>query len=334
MAPTVLIVTEPTDVHSDAVVRELGRRDVPVFRLHTQDFPRDIAVSIEIVADGVRGEIVTPHRSVRLGDIGCVWYRRPQAVTLDPSIAPEAVEFAQVQAEQTIRTLCSVLDTPWVTCTPNQLEIAEIKALQLNRARAAGFAIPATLITNSPQRATGFRQSLAMTRCAVKPVAARMVKQQGSFLPPITQILPIDHPLESVALAPLIFEAYVEKSFELRCVVVGREVFPVKIDSQRLENTRIDWRAAWSNELTKDENRYEVYELPEHVTRSIYRLMDSFGIRFASMDLIVSPAGEVVFLDLNPNGQWLWLEKALGLPIASSLAEMLITLSRPAAVSQ
>jgi len=117
-------------------------------------------------------------------------------------------------------------------------------------------------------------------------------------------------------------------------VVVGREVFPVRIDSQRLENTRIDWRAAWSNELTKDENRYEVYELPEHVTRSIYRLMDSFGIRFASMDLIVSPAGEVVFLDLNPNGQWLWLEKALGLPIASSLAEMLITLSRPAAVSQ
>jgi hypothetical protein len=48
------------------------------------------------------------------------------------------------------------------------------------------------------------------------------------------------------------------------------------------------------------------------------------------MDIIVTPSGEFVFLDLNPNGQWLWLETELGLPLVSSMADLLTThLSRP-----
>jgi hypothetical protein len=61
------------------------------------------------------------------------------------------------------------------------------------------------------------------------------------------------------------------------------------------------------------------------VEASIRRLVDSFGTNFASMDLIVTPEGEFVFLDLNPNGQWLWLETELGLPLVSSMADLLTT---------
>jgi hypothetical protein len=51
--------------------------------------------------------------------------------------------------------------------------------------------------------------------------------------------------------------------------------------------------------------------------------MNSFGINFASIDLIVTPSGEFVFLDLNPNGQWLWLEVELGLPLVAAMADLL-----------
>jgi hypothetical protein len=51
--------------------------------------------------------------------------------------------------------------------------------------------------------------------------------------------------------------------------------------------------------------------------------MDSFGINFASPDMILTPEGEFVFLELNPNGQWLWLEAELGLPLISSMADLL-----------
>ncbi len=53
--------------------------------------------------------------------------------------------------------------------------------------------------------------------------------------------------------------------------------------------------------------------------------MDSFEINFASLDMILTPEGEFVFLEINPNGQWLWLEEELGLPLLASMADLLTT---------
>jgi hypothetical protein len=89
------------------------------------------------------------------------------------------------------------------------------------------------------------------------------------------------------------------------------------MDSQADEKSRIDWRGG--------DPVHEVFVLPEHVEASIHRLMDSFGLNFASLDMIVTPEGEYVFLELNPNGQWLWLEFELGLPLVSSMADLLTT---------
>jgi glutathione synthase/RimK-type ligase-like ATP-grasp enzyme len=125
-----------------------------------------------------------------------------------------------------------------------------------------------------------------------------------------------------VAAAPSIFQPYVEKAFELRCVVIGDKIFCAKLDSQSTDRTRIDWRAG--------EPDHETFVLPEHVEASIHRLMDSVELNFASLDMIVTPEGEFVFLELNPNGQWLWLELELGLPLVASMADLL-TANHPGA---
>jgi hypothetical protein len=38
----------------------------------------------------------------------------------------------------------------------------------------------------------------------------------------------------------------------------------------------------------------------------------------------VTPEGEWVFLEVNPNGQWAWLQDETGLPIASAIADALV----------
>ena len=48
-----------------------------------------------------------------------------------------------------------------------------------------------------------------------------------------------------------------------------------------------------------------------------------FGLRYGAIDLIVTPEGRIVFLELNPTGQYLWIEQATGLPISLALAELL-----------
>ena len=37
----------------------------------------------------------------------------------------------------------------------------------------------------------------------------------------------------------------------------------------------------------------------------------------------MTPDGEFVFLELNPNGQWLWLEYELGMPLVATMADLL-----------
>jgi glutathione synthase/RimK-type ligase-like ATP-grasp enzyme len=195
------------------------------------------------------------------------------------------------------------------------LRRAEVKALQLVKASEAGLTTPHTLISNDQAQVRMFVDALGDAECAIKPLVAVGVTDSNGYRLPLTTTLPPGHSLESVAAAPTIFQPYVEKAFELRCVVIGERIFAAKIHSQATEATRRDWRAG--------EPEHEVFELPEEVKASVRRLMASFELNFASLDMIVTPDGEFVFLELNPNGQWLWLELELGMPLVASMADLL-----------
>lgn len=38
--------------------------------------------------------------------------------------------------------------------------------------------------------------------------------------------------------------------------------------------------------------------------------MQSYGLRFGAIDMLRTTASEYVFLEVNPNGQWAWLDMA------------------------
>jgi len=320
---TVLIITNDHDEHASAVIDELTRRNVPVFRFHPEELPHTSSVSIEIRGGEIHGEIRNAHRSVAFDDICAAWYRRSRNLFGEPpSMTSERLDqYVRAQSNATLTALCDSLDTLWVS-HPARLRNAEVKALQLANASKAGLLTPLTLISNSPSAAQAFVESLGDTECAIKPLIAMGVTDDLGYRLPLTTTLPKGHPLDSVALAPNMFQPYVDKAFELRCVVIGEEIFCARIDSQSSEITRRDWRAGdWKG----TELEQSPFTLPDHVGQAILRLMRSFQINFASIDMIVTPSGEFVFLELNPNGQWLWLEIDLGLPLVSAMADLLTT---------
>ena len=320
MPSTVLIVTNDHDEHADAVIEELHRRDVPVFRFHPEEFPDAYSISIEVRDGRIDGEIRGEHRRVAFRDICAAWYRRSRRLfapppTLNP-LYGDVDNFVKMQATFTVTALFEGLQTLWVG-QPSKLRRAEIKALQLVEAHKAGLTTPTTLFSNDPTRAAAFVDGLGEADCAIKPlIAVRADDAEGARLP-LTTTLPKGHALDSVALAPTTFQPYIDKAYELRCVVLGEKIFAAKLDSQSSEATRKDWRAG--------DLKHEIYDLPEHIEAALRRLVRSFGTNFASIDLIVTPAGELVFLDLNPNGQWLWLEHELGLPLVAGMADLLTT---------
>jgi glutathione synthase/RimK-type ligase-like ATP-grasp enzyme len=317
--PSVLIITNDHDEHADAVISELNAREVPVFRFHPEEFPHASSVSIDIRDGRVQGEIRSGPHSVALDDVCAAWYRRARNLFEGRrlSLTSEKLDnYIRAQTTATLAALCECLDTLWVG-HPHKLRRAEVKALQLVKASEAGLKTPHTLISNAQPQVSTFVDALGNSACAIKPLVALGVTDADGYRLPLTTTLPPGHSLDSVAAAPTIFQPYVEKAFELRCVVIGERIFAAKIDSQATDATRVDWRAGEAN--------HEVFALPGQVEASIRRLMASFGLNFASLDMIVTPEGEFVFLELNPNGQWLWLELELGLPLVSSMADLLTT---------
>ena len=85
----------------------------------------------------------------------------------------------------------------------------------------------------------------------------------------------------------------------------------------------LDWRSDY------DAPTYEVVEVPPDVECGVKELMLSLRLRFGAFDFLVTPEGRWVFLEVNPNGQWAWIEQMTGMPIASALADALTMEANP-----
>src|SRR5438552_7295128 len=114
------------------------------------------------------------------------------------------------------------------------------------------------------------------------------------------------------------FQENIPKALELRATVVGDRTFTASIDSQGSEAAQNEWRKD-GVALLRD---WKEYELPPFVKERLLRLMDYFGLNYGAVDFILTPDGRHVFLEVNPAGEFFWLENCPGLPISSAIADV------------
>ncbi len=117
----------------------------------------------------------------------------------------------------------------------------------------------------------------------------------------------------------MVFQERVEKERELRVAYVGGKFFAGAIDARRSARGATDWRRAEVGEVS-----WEHAELPRDMDIPLASLMSRLGLDYGAIDLIQTPSGEHVFLEVNPGGEWGMLEHDLGLPIAEAIAEALL----------
>jgi hypothetical protein len=307
MTATVLIITEPEDAHADAIITKLNELEVSVFRIGMEG--------------ALTGELVTPHRRVHSKDVRSAWLRRPRAAKAPAGTEPSLARYIEVQTNLTIRTFYESIPQPRWVCSPRALQLAELKGLQLVRAKEAGLEVPRTVITNDPAQARAFRDAFHPARCAVKALRPENVvhPDSGRALT-LTRIWNDNVPDGSIAAAPLCAQEYIEKRSDWRVTVIGDRIFPVRMHTQELEASRIDSRGIHPNNI-----RHEPMALPPAVEAGVRTLVASFGLRFAAIDLLERPDGSLVFIDLNPNGQWLWIEDVTPLHLVDAMVELLMT---------
>jgi glutathione synthase/RimK-type ligase-like ATP-grasp enzyme len=120
------------------------------------------------------------------------------------------------------------------------------------------------------------------------------------------------------------FQEMIPKTLELRVTVVGDRVMTASIDSQSSERAAYDWR----RDGLRLAQGWKTYELPREVEEKVLRLMDYFVLNYGAIDIIATPDGRHVFLEVNPVGEFFWLERSPGLPVSDAIADVLLGHSR------
>jgi glutathione synthase/RimK-type ligase-like ATP-grasp enzyme len=205
-----------------------------------------------------------------------------------------------------------------VLCDPNMTTGAENKITQLRVASEVGVRIPKTLFTNSLKDVQGFfgDEPLVYKGIAqLDPINDFYGRQADN---PTTAIDVKALP-EGLLINPSIFQEKIEKRAEYRVTVVGREVLVAKMTPKSEDCTDIDWRDA----LVKGEIRLESSDLPTTYKQSLLTMVSSMKLSFASLDVIEDHSGCLYFIDLNPSGNWYWVEDATGLDISGAVARYL-----------
>ena len=110
----------------------------------------------------------------------------------------------------------------------------------------------------------------------------------------------------------------IHKIYDIRVVVVGEKVFATAIHSQEYAETEVDWRA-W--DLCDFSLRHEPIELPSEISARCRSITVDYNLTYSAIDLVLGQDGAYYFLEMNPNGQWAWIEHKTGYAIRDALID-------------
>ncbi len=319
---TVLLLTWSGDASSVSKVQSLVEQGgTPCFRLDSDQYPS--AVEIDLQDDNGTGhfEIRSNQGRVRSDEITAVWYRRCRPALESPEDTEQAlVDASREEARSVLKGLVATVPGFHLDPEPRVVRAAH-KPVQLQVARSLGMEIPRTLVSNSPQSVKKFVRSIR-TGVVTKMQTAVRLANEGSVRCVLTnQLHPEDlEDLNGLRWCPMVFQEMLPKKVELRVTVVGNQIFTAAIDSQSVETAEVDWR----RDGVDLADHWTPYELPSLVANQCLQLVQHFGLNYGAIDFVVTPDDRHVFLEINPQGEFAWLEEnSPGLPISVAIANLL-----------
>ncbi|NES19300.1 MAG: MvdD family ATP-grasp ribosomal peptide maturase [Symploca sp. SIO3E6] len=321
---TALIITFSQDNESIPLVMEaIAAKGGKAFRFDTDRFPTE--VKLDIYQGNPERVIITDgEQKLDLSEVSSVWYRRMRYGKKMPETMDKQYRDTSIQeCRATVRGMIASIKGFHFDKMVN-VDLAKNKQLQLQVAREVGLFTPRTLTTNNPEAVKQFA-----LECKEQGIITKMLSSfaiyddQGKEFVVFTNPVKdedLEH-LEGLNLCPMTFQEKVPKALELRTIIVGNRVFTAAIDSQSLEGSTYDWRKE-GRALVKS---WEHYDLPEDVEKKLLKLMAYFSLNYGAIDIILTPDGRHVFLEVNPVGEFFWLELfSPNFPISQAIADILL----------
>ena len=295
----ILIITCSYDKTIDYII-EKNKYRANFFRFNV-----DLFADYGITISNSYWEISYRNNTINSNTALSIYYRKPTF----PDTSDFAPEYRRIINSDILAIIDGLANSfsGVVLTKPYLLRQAENKIFQLIYAKSHSVLMPKSFIGNNDYWKCINDQRI------IKPISVGKIETSSGIAIIQTNLMHENDSYDSPELTPVYIQEYIKKSFEVRITVVDDDFFAVKIVSDNM----IDWRAG-------NNNQYEIIDIPIEIKKCIKMMMKDFQLRFGAIDYIVDVDGKWYFLEINPNGQWQWLECILGLSISDSIMNMLL----------
>ncbi len=316
----ILVLTSKDDITVDFIIKELQERKTPYYRLNTEDIPDKISVKFDINSHVFELMDKIKNVNIDLLDFDSVYYRRPLLNEFNYIEGSNNQELNYLKSEiaYILEGIYKVLRNKYWLNNVYRIREAENKIYQLQLAQEVGFKIPVSVISNQSEQIKEVKEACD-NDCIIKPIKSGNMKDINCPKAIFTSKLKIEQSdVERIESFPIFIQNNIHKQFDLRITVIGNEVYTAQIHSQNHKDSEVDWRSGL--QILEHRN----HELPDKIRMMCINLTQKMSLNYSAIDMILDEQGEYVFLEINPNGQWAWIEKRLGFPLSKKIVDMLI----------
>ncbi|MAU14145.1 MAG: hypothetical protein CMH46_01220 [Muricauda sp.] len=298
----ILVITHRTDYTADFVINKLNQRNIPYQRLNCED------LIFQNYAFEINHDFDFYFQGCKTFTSG--WFRRTKLPQIQ-GLTEEERLYLLGEYDALIQNIVSSIDCQWLS-QPRHIYFAENKTVQLRKAKELGFNIPPTLITNKKEMVKSFYDRYN-GNIIIKPISRTRIdyREQPGFI--FTNVVGenVIKNLDSFDMNPCILQKNIEKKYEIRVTVVKDKVFAAAVDSQEDEDTKVDWR--------RKKLKFRETRLPKTIEQQCVQVVKECNLGFGAIDMIKTMENEYFFLELNPNGQWAWIELQTGQKISEAI---------------
>lgn len=312
----IVISSYKGDLHVERVLPQLKAKGIRVAEIFWEDVPTQAHLSVEFPH---RRRFRSPSIEFDWSEVQAIWSRKLG----NPSRPDPFQHLKNADCQILFEDWMTLLERPIFPASMLRIQLIERKTLQFQAALECGLNLPETLITNDFEEALEFysRHDGAVISKPLFVKSWRELGRAGTFTQAVNPQM-LRH-VCSLDYGPTIFQKKIAKRTEIRITVVGDRLFPVEIDSQASHRTTLDFRHYDFIAVTHRE-----HQLPPSVAEQVLELQQALGLRYGAIDMIVTDKNEYVFLEVNPTGEWLWLENLTGINISGAVADYLIQMAQ------
>lgn len=324
MANRVLILSSKDDAHAVCVQTHLNQLGVEPIFWRFENFIQGGQLNFEIADQCGQFTIKLDGKLIDLRSFDAIWFRRPGPLISRNFPEPWVAKFIEVEARQALMGMLYGLHSLWVNYPPRDTT-AMLKLFQLQVAKNVGLKIPETIVTNEPDIARSFYDKFEGL------VIYKLVTELSNFALPAYEFphgiptLPLrevdlQH-IEQVKHGPHLFQQKVNKQSDIRVTVIGQKIFAANIESQK-GTGKLDWRNDYSVPMNK-------WNLSDEISQKCLEVLRVLGLNYGAFDFCLDQDNQYLFLEVNPAGQYLWLEERTEQNLSKEMALLLSGASPP-----